>query len=727
MRLKIFISIILVGFFAFSGFVYAEDKDFSVSGSIKLGGRWVNENSSNSAKFLEYRDLEDGVFGKLKLDADIGSYFLNITGQNIGYDDQSIMLKGGKYGYFKYNLYYNEIIHNLSFNARTFYSGIGTGNLDYFATNRAKNTDTAYTPNIPTDANLWNKFDYSLQRKDVGASVDITLNSPFYVTVDANQLETSGVRPIGAPSGVFVDRIGTQTSAFGNQVELPAPVDYKTKNLNLEAGYNTKDVLFSISGLLSKFENANDYLRWRNPYVTTEAVYEVNSLAADSDYYKISVKGVLKRLPLDSALALNVGYARLKNDLSLLNTIASATSGTATTSPTYSTATLGLNDSTFNGDIRYKSASLALTSSPVKGLNTKLYYNYLKKDNKSDEITYTNGTSVTNELFEYKKNNFGIDVSCKLPAATKIMVGYEYMKVDRPVEREDAESTKDNSVYVELKNSSLDFLTAKIRYQRLWRSSEFGNNNAGTGVTDANYIKRFVRRFDATDKKMDALKLAFDVTPIEHFDIGLEYIYKKNNYDETILGRTQDKRNEYYVDASYEMPDLFKIGAFFDYETVKNDSYHRNFINNADVSTPPTSTNYNWSAKLEDKNYSYGVGLTIPVVKNTLKFATSWTYEKANGKADFASQNNYGTPLNIDQYDDYKKQAFNAKAVYKAAKNMDVTLGYAYESYKYQDAQYDGYQYVMNNTTSPNTYLTGAYANPNYNANIVYLTVAYKF
>lgn len=99
----------------------------------------------------------------------------------------------------------------------------------------------------------------------------------------------------------------------------------------------------------------------------------------------------------------------------------------------------------------------------------------------------------------------------------------------------------------------------------------------------------------------------------------------------------------------------------------------------------------------------------------------------ADGKNDFTSQNNIGNPLDITVYDDYKKHSLNVKAIYKFVKNLNLIAGYAYESMEYKDEQYDGYKYVMTTTSSPNSYLTGAYKDRNYNANIVYLLTNYSF
>jgi hypothetical protein len=56
-----------------------------------------------------------------------------------------------------------------------------------------------------------------------------------------------------------------------------------------------------------------------------------------------------------------------------------------------------------------------------------------------------------------------------------------------------------------------------------------------------------------------------------------------------------------------------------------------------------------------------------------------------------------------------------------------LTAGYAYESYKYNDAAWDNYVYVPATSGSNGAFLTGAYANPGYHANVVFLGATYHF
>lgn len=705
--------------------LHAEAADnFQATGAVTVEMRAVDD-QDNSAKLQEYRDLDDGLDASFYLNTDKQDYYLDLEGQHLGLDDQSYTIKGGKRNSFKYRLYYNEIPHNLSFGAKTIYSTPGSANLTYDATNRAKNADAAYTPAISTNTDTWTPFDYKMERKDYGAQIGIDLSTAYYLNFGANQLETNGTKPLGQASGVFVDRTGSQVSAFGNVIEMPEPVDYKTNDAFAEFGYRSKEIMASLKGSLSSFENENNYLTWRNPYVSTENFTETSSLAPDNDYWKLAFSGSM-RLPMDSLLAVTASHAKLENDFSIRNTIATATSGAAATSPTYGTTTLGVDHPTFDGDVTYTKLGVALSGRPAQNLFGKIYYNYLEKDNDSTHVTFTNGAStVSNHIFDYDKNNFGLDIDYRLPMSNMASIGYEYLDINR--KREDAESTTDHKVYVQLKNSALENIAAKIRYERLERESDFANGDSGTGVTDSSYVFRFLRSFDATDNSRDTIKLGLEFNPLEHLDLGVEYAYKRNDYDETILGRTEDKAHSLYFDVAWAVPGKISLSGFVGYEKTEADSNHRNFTTNADPSTAATNTNYNWTETLDGDYWAYGISALVPVVPETLDFAISFEYQDSDGSASFTRDSavTLAALQDIEESDDYTRKILQAKAIYKYAPNMDITLGYIYEKYEYSDAQYNGYTYTV---ASPvNAFLSGAYADASYEANLGYLMVKYGF
>ena len=66
----------------------------------------------NPAKFNEYRDLRDGVYGHISLHYGAEKTYLDFKADDIGYRDQKYELGGGKWGSYSYHLGYDEIPHN---------------------------------------------------------------------------------------------------------------------------------------------------------------------------------------------------------------------------------------------------------------------------------------------------------------------------------------------------------------------------------------------------------------------------------------------------------------------------------------------------------------------------------------------------------------------------------------------------------------------------------------
>ena len=159
---------------------------------------------------------------------------------------------------------------------------------------------------------------------------------------------------------------------------MPEPVDYENTIFQLAGGYSTKKLLVELAGTLSSFENSNDLLNWRNPYVTTQELNETNVLAPDNDYYKLSAKTVVKHLPMSSVLALKASIAKMESDIPLLDKIWAGNNGPTFGggAPIYTYTTLGLNQSKFEGDVTTTKASVALSSRPTKKLSSKVYYDY---------------------------------------------------------------------------------------------------------------------------------------------------------------------------------------------------------------------------------------------------------------------------------------------------------------------------------------------------------------
>jgi MtrB/PioB family decaheme-associated outer membrane protein len=676
-----------------------------IEGAVTAGGIFTEESGRDLSEIDQYKDLNSGVLSDIFIRGRNDKLWIDAYGENFGRSDQYMFLRGGQYDLFKYRIYTNWIPHTFAYQARTPYFGTGTNLL----------TATFPQPNPDT----WNVFDLGYDRKDTGGFFEWQGTSPWYFRVDGNQVTFDGTRVGAAALG---------TSPGNGFVDLAFPTSFTTNNVSAEVGYNTRSMQFSANYLYSQFRNDNESFQWTNPFFGSQL--DTTHQPLDNSYQRIGLNGVLRDLPYRSTLAARYTWSKTTNDTDV--PLFALHSG-GVLAPTFP------NTDKFDGDLLNQTFSLSLTSTPVRNLDTKIYYNWYELDNKSTHLEFAASSPLscdgpcTNELYSYRKNNAGIEGIYRFDRANRLSGGWDYLDINQT--RVDYDDVRNNRFWVEYKNTSLPNVTARIKYWYLDRDSNFLLGDIGTGPNDPLYLQRYVARFDNSPLNQNAVKLVFDWSPAPLWDTSFEYIYKDNDYKDTVLGRTNDRRNEIFATVSFGDLTKWRVTLMGDYEWVTYDSYHRNISDSAaagafDPFAPASSSNYNWSAKNEDNNWLVGIGLDWFVTER-LTIKGSLLYFESDGQSEVVSQNNFGNPMPINAYDNWKQTSLNLKAVYALNKNWSFTGGYAYERSRYSDIAYDGYQYtvpfpaVTNSTTQ--SYLNGYKAFTNADANIFYVLATFKF
>jgi MtrB/PioB family decaheme-associated outer membrane protein len=712
------IAAVIAGLFAAPALAQQADDPFLIRGSGSVGPIYTNTSSQDASKLDEYRDLGNGVLTNVFIQGRNSRTWFEGYGENFGRDDQYLYLRGGMYDVFKYGIYSNSIPHNLGFDLRTPYNGTGTNLL------------TATFPQ--TNPGTWNTFDLGYKRVNNSGYFEWQSLSPWYVRFEGNQVKWDGTKMGSGALG---------TSPGNGFADLAFPVEYTSRNVSAEGGYQTSTMTFSLAYLYSKFDNDNHQLQWSNPYFGNNL--DTTYLAPDNTYQKLTATGTIRALPWDSTLAARYTWSKTTSDVDLATqqlSVATVATGTPAPPPAY--LATNPNVSTFNGEHVNQTFQLSWTAIPLPNVDTRVYYFWTKMENKSTEVVYSPaatsnllcaGLPCAPELFSYRKNNAGIDAWWRVAKGQRLGAGWDYLDMD--VERPDYNSSKDNKFWVEYKNTVLPDLAARVKYTYLDRNSNFLMGSDGTGPSDPAFLERFITRFDLQDLHSNQVKLMLDWSPVPLWGASFEGIWKKNDYQSATLGRSTDKRDEYYLQVSYGDPSNWQVTVFGDLENIRYDSNHRQIgtLTASDAyspASPPTATNFNWSAQNKDQNWAVGVGLTWPINEQWM-LKGSYIYYDTNGSADIQSQNNFGNPLPINQYDDTRRQSLNLKAIYQLNKNWSFTAGYAYEKYDYSDAAYNGYQYTIPfpavSTNTSQSYLNGFHAFQNYNANIFYGLATYRF
>ncbi len=676
MKTKIIISALMICLVPFS-YAFPQDNK-TIEGEIGVTGVWLglHGKEGGKAKFTEYRDLrEDGaVFGRARFNLDTDKYFLDVNVGDFAYDTQYYTVDGGMWGKFKFNLFYDEIPHNITFDARTPFVGAGHSAL-------------LGPPNI--NFPLWNTFDYSTLRHQYGGGFKVDVMRPFFLDFAFERENRKGIKPTGA----------APTSPSGIGFEIPEPVDYVTNNLKVSLGYSKKPLFLSLNYIHSDFNNSNSELFLPANFNAPN----VFSLPPDNTYDKGAFKGAVS-LPFNSRFSTNVGFARGRSDTSAVLFAVPTPSG-------------------YTGKVDNVNYDFTLTSNPVRFLDVKAYHKYYKRFNKSDDPT-----GVADIFLNYKTWTSGGELGFRLPAQFYLSGGYKYVKTERYKrgETDPAEIlpfNMDNILFADLKWSGVDFLEARVGYENLDRDVHYR-----TADSYGNPAKRFA--YAAQNR--DTVKGTIDIFPLDNLNLGLEYRYMNTNYSDTLLGLRRDKRHELDLSVDYKIGKVAKVYGYGDYGWMRFNQWQ-------------TASGLPWDGDQWDKTWGYGVGAEFYVIPKKLTLIFQHDFLKSNGSVDFALNNglfalaNTGLSgiganndnIDITRWDDYKLYSFSIKAVYSFTKSLTAMVGYAYERFWYSDAQLNNYQFV-NPPGGPvagnnGAYLTGAYKDQSYRANLIFGGLSYKF
>ena len=667
MKAKIIIFALIMSLVPFSG-AFSQEK--TIEGEISATGKYVGVKGEGGgeAKFTEYRDLQEhgGVYGRARLKFDTEKNFLNFDAGDFGYDTQFYKIDGGMWGKFKFDLFYNEIPHNLTFDAKTFFSGAGHDTL-------------TGVPNA--NISSWDTFDYSIERRQYGGGLKMNMIKPFFFDTSFQREERDGIKPTG-----------TATSPGSIAYELPEPVNYVTNNLKVEGGYAQKPFFLSFNYFLSEFNNGNTRLNLPSSLGSPNAF----SLPPDNTYYKGGFKGAVN-LPYNSKFSTNIGLSKGTSDTSILSLISSD----------------------YDGEVDTKNYDLVLSSNPLRFLDTKLYYKFYKLNNKSED-----SRGVVEKFLDYEKNTFGADLGLRLPAQFYLSGGYKYVKTERDEEGETDLAlilpyNKDNIYSVDLRWDGLDFIAFKVGYEKLDRDADYQ-----TSQSEA----RSDRVFPYAEQDRDTYKASLDIFPLENLNLGFEYQYKDTDYTDTTYGLTSDKRNEFNISADYMIGNRAKLYGYSDYGLIKFVQMTGRTISGAVRSTENKQKDKSYGYGLGTEVYVIPKKLTLIFQHDYLKSngSVDLTYNDSLlfGDAGVSGANN--DMIDISNWDDYTRYSFKFKTIYNFTKSLIASAGYAYERFSYSDAQLDGYQYVMTGGSNA-AYLTGAYKDQSYGAHLISAGLTYKF
>jgi OOP family OmpA-OmpF porin len=734
----------------------AADEPFFWDGTLGLGYRWSDPEGGqrngaygtsattvapftgprDEAKLNEYRDLRDSVTEIIDLRGASRTYWFTTWADQLGRDDQFVDIRGGAWGAWKARFYNDKIPHNLSWNAIS------------PLINPTSLLQTAPAGAYPPAQNpaTWTTFDYGIQRNTTGATAEFSFHSPWFVRADYNEVKVDGVRPSSGQLG---------TGSGNGLVEIGFPTDYKTQNTTIEAGYQGKTWNVKLAYLDSRFKSSGDTLQFANFYMRNglDELYG----PPDNELTKWTLSGNLRQLPLDTTVSARFTYSSLTNSVTALSaSLKPVSNASPPTGVGYLVTTP--SQSTFDGDQTTTSFSIAANSTLLPNLESRVYYEYYDKDNASTQIDYAGGGLGTGaatcpgsnnatrfcigpyeapEPFAYTKNFVGVDFTWRLAPRQRILFGANYLDVDRVLEGQ--ENTHQWLFYGEYRNTMAQGVSGRLRYQYADRSSDLDHAFTPSGTANPTQVAYYFSPYDVSNYGQNLVKANIDFNPIDSLVIGVGGTWRKTDYkDLQYYGRTDDTTTLLDLSVNYGSPDTWQVSLIGNWGKTQFNQDYRNVASGGSPfpGDPQTATNFDWGTKNTQDYWLVALSGEWKVADN-FRLSGSASWMNTGGGVDFWSGNYAGAggfnggPLVNYVTDNTDTQRFQIKGDWIINRNWSATLGWAYEKYDYSDDQMRGYQgyygYYQNLGGTNNSWNTGAFTNPSYNTNIVYVMFTYKF
>lgn len=572
--MKKLIAFLLVG--AASVAAAQDTSAFRTSGRMSLMPQLI-DNSTNSSKLSEYRDLEDARFPLFfDVQGSRGSrYFMQATGSNITKKDQSLGLSVGRWGGWHVDLGWDELPHNRSNKAVSPYRYDGNGRLDAGAvvpiTFKRLATGAADAPQVVAmDTLIAQYVQANVAPVDIGTRSTTGSAALRYNGLPGVDVSVGYNRRAKTGSKVSYGPIGDRPPRTLN-AELAEPVDYLTTDVRAAAEYDGGSYQVRAEFQVSQFENATDGLTWRNLYATPTAaggttdtwdrlvsVYGQRALPPDNSSRNTTLQGGLN-LPFASRLTVSAAFGAMTQNQTLLP---------------YSYATMNANAlprSTADARLNTLHYSAEYTVTPLAGLNLRGFYRFFDLDNETpannfqyvtqDVANLTGTVSYKNKRvslpYEYDRRNIGVDGSYRLAfLRSTVGFGYEHEQTERAY-RESA--NWENIWRASWRAQPVNWFSLRTRYAygnregiydggvtraSYWYApADAGTDNDNPALTFSNHPD--MRRYDVSARTRHQVHMVAGLTPMGGtLSLSATVAYQSDDYDsdvaasQPLLGRS---------------------------------------------------------------------------------------------------------------------------------------------------------------------------------------------
>lgn len=640
--------------------------------------------SSDSYAFGRYTGLNKGNYFGLDVNAGnmepTGDYF-SLYATDLGLPYGAFEFESGYQGRFKAKVRYAELPYNISDSARTIYSGVGTSTL---------NVPIGWVPGVSTQTmpNLGSslqdvKIDSKRKRTDFAAS--FIPGRDWDVGMNYRHEQREGTKRM---SGAF----------FFNAMQLVAPVDYLTEEVEAFATYAARRWQVRLAYQGSTFTDNDPALRWDNAFVQAVPGASVGQLAQppDNQAHQVSVTGAYQFTDRTRGTA-SVAFGSMKQNEKFLP---------ATINPTL--GTIALPRETLEGEVKTTRADVKLVSQLTDKWGLNISYLHDDRDNKTPQATFNwvvtdmnPAVARTNTPYSFTRDLLKLSGDYRFTTRSKGAVG---------VDRETMKRT-----YQEVDKTTEDVIWA--RYTLRTRDHIDVTVDASRGKRDGSAYQALpltppenplLRKYNMADRDRDTVGVRVAMVPLDGMTLGFDYSMSKDDYSNSAVGLTYAKRYGLGTDLSSQVTEDTSVHVFFNVEEITSQQ-----AGAQSPSNPP-----DWSAENNDNVQTAGIGFKTAVIRDKLDVGADVTTSRSTGtvKVQVTSSD--------PAFPDIKSDLDIVKmyVTYRVSKALAIRGAVWQERLKSTNWAVDN----VSPSTIPNV-LTLGETSPNYKVSVGSLTVRYSF
>ncbi len=710
MKARIVLAFVLTAALLAVSSVWAQsDGGFTVG-----GGFWSQTNPE--AKFLEYRDLPRGGFlADYMLRQFSGSWAGAVWGQTPTRFDQQDAMYLAKGVRWRLDASFNGVPHRFSEVARSPYVQTSTG---------------VFTLSDSLQRQIQNLTQSAANPSQNRTLQELLRNSPGVAL--AIQTDVTKVRLRGRPMkdwqfevrGSDRERSGSQAMGTteggpgGPTVELPAPIDQRTLDVDASATYAHGPARVMVTLGLSNFKNRIEAIRFDNFRVfnsdTTRSVVNQMAAAPDNNLLRGRIVGSWQ-LPYASTFTATIGVSQTTQKQDFLpmtvNPFQLAKYG--------STGLLDLERGNLDGKVTDVVQDYRLTGRPFANFYGTLRFRQEKMDDQTPTLGLPNGFinydqgwsrgAVESEAASNTKTIYGLDADYSLGKRADVSILVEGRQRELPDWRE---VTKDAEGILggKLTLRPLDNLDASVGYQ-------YGQRRMDSFILDAYDGAEWplFRRYDVADRNQSKLNGEISWSPVEKLDLSVSGWWSKDDYPNSTWGLQSVDNTQVFGEGTVHAVRNLDLSGGFGYGLQKSDQAS---IENGTSVVADTTARAPWTANLEDKSVYAFARADWWAKSRKLQVTADYTFTRDMQTYDFS---NYwirsaagilpaATTTAIDLPSDlYRMNDAALTAKWHYSPQFDLGCTYGYTQYDVADALYQNIPYVNVNPTNAGSAATAIF------------------